>query len=159
MSHLYATAGTKVSIGGPLAFNGTDFDASDFAGQSWVEIGGTKNLGSSGDTSQLITSDQVNAGRTRKLKGTRNAGSMTLVCDLDSADAGQIALLAAERVKESYAFKIEFNDAPVGGTPSIRYFVALVMAATEELNEASSVMQLNTTLEIDSNIVKVGSSV
>src|SRR5690606_29518537 len=85
-------------------------------------------------------------------------GSMAVVADLDYADPGQIALIAAEKSAHSFAFKLVFNDAPVGGTPSERYFVALVMSAAEQYNEANSVMALNATLEIDSNIVRVAAA-
>lgn len=157
MSNLFATAGTKLHIGPAKAFTGTDFTATDFTEGSptWTEVGGTTNLGSAGDASELITSNHIGSSRTRKLKGTRNSGSMQVVCDLDYADAGQIALIAAEKVKEAYAFRVTFNDAPQGGTPSYRYFVALVMSQSEQWDEANSVMKLNATLEIDSNIVRV----
>lgn len=165
MSRLFATAGTKVSVGPAKAFTGTDFTATDFTTGSptWTRVLGTTNIGSAGDTAELITSNQIDTGnpevsRTRKMKGSRNAGSMQLVCDLDYADPGQLALVAAEKTKESYAFKVEFNDAPVGGTPSVRYFVALVMSASEQLDEANNVMKLNATLEIDSNIVRVAAA-
>lgn len=156
MSNLFATAGTKVDIGAaPMAFTGTDFTASNFAGVSWTEIGGTTNIGSAGDTAELITSNQIGSGRTRKMKGTRNAGTQELVMDLDYADPGQQALMAAEKTSYAYPFRITFNDAPAGGTPSIRYYVALVLSQSEQYDEANSIMKLNATLEIDSNIVKV----
>lgn len=155
MGHLFTTAGSQLFIGGPLSFTGINFVQSDFNAVSWTKIGGTTNLGSSGDTSELVTSNQIDRDRTRKAKGVRNAGSMPLICDLDYADPGQIALIAAEKTRHTYAFKLVFNDAPVGGTPSERYFVALVMSAGEQYDEANSVMKLNSTLEIDSNIVRV----
>ncbi len=160
MSKLFATAGSKLDIGPVKTYAGTDFIASDFTDGSptWTEIGGTTNLGTAGDTSTLITSDQINAARTRKAKGTRNAGSMQVVCDLDYSDAGQLAAVAAEKTKSTYAFRLTFNDAPTGGTPSIRYFTALVMSAAEQWDEANSVMKLNVTLELDSNIVRVAAA-
>jgi hypothetical protein len=158
MAHLFATAGTKLYIGPVKDFGGTDFIASDFNALAWTEVGGTTNLGSAGDTSQLITSSQIARARDRKMKGTRNAGSMAVVCDLDYADAGQIALIAAEKTNHTYAFKLVFNDAPAEGTPSERYFVALVMSAGEQFDEANSVQKLNATLEIDSNIVRVAAA-
>lgn len=160
MSKTFATAGSKLDIGDAKAFTGTDFVATDFTTgtPTWTEIGGTTNLGSAGDTSELITSNHITEARTRKLKGTRNAGSMTVAMDLDYSDAGQLALIAAEKTKETYAFRVTFNDAPAGGTPSIRYFVALVMSAQEQWDEANSVMKLNATLEIDSNIVRVAAA-
>lgn len=160
MSNLFATAGTKLDIGPAKAFTGTDFTATDFTTGSptWTEVGGTTNLGSAGDTSELITSNQIGNGRTRKVKGTRNAGSMQVICDLDYADPGQLALVAAEKTRETYAFRITFNDAPADGTPSVRYFTALVMSAGEQFDEANSVMKLDATLEIDSNIVRVAAA-
>ena len=159
MSNLFATAGSTIHIGGAaMPFSDTDFTSSDFSSVTWTEIKGTTNIGSAGDTSELITSNHVAVSRTRKLKGTRNAGSMELVCDLDYADAGQLALVAAEKTRDTYPIKITFNDAPSGGTPSERYFVALIMSATEQWDEANSVMKLNSTLEIDSNIVRVAAA-
>lgn len=160
MSHIFATAGTVIAIGPVLTSDGTDFEATDFTTGSptYTDIGGTTNLGSAGDTSELITSNHIGTARTRKAKGTRNGGSMELVMDLDYADAGQIALIAAEKTKDTYAFRVTFNDAPAGGTPSIRYFSALVMSAAEQLDEANATMKLNATLEIDSNIVRVAAA-
>ena len=160
MSILLATAHTKLHIGAVLAADGSDMAAADFttALAAATEISGTTNLGSTGDTAQLITSDQIGSGRTRKAKGTRNAGSMQLVCDIDMSDPGQIALIAAENTSNSYAFKLEFNDAPAGGTPSQRLFTAFVMSASEQYDEANSVMKLNSALEIDSNIVRVAAA-
>ena len=160
MSKLFATAGSKLYIGAAMAFDGTDLIASNFTTPltAAVEIKGTTNLGSAGDTSELITSNQIGENRTRKLKGTRNAGSMQVVADLDYADAGQLALIAAEKTRHSYAFRLVFNDAPVDGTPSERLFVAFVMSAAEQFDEANSVTKLNATLEIDSNIVRVAAA-
>jgi hypothetical protein len=160
MSILLATANAKLYIGAAKAFSGTDFVETDFTSGSptYTQIGGTTNLGSAGDTSQLITSDQINIARTRKAKGTRNAGSMQVICDLDISDTGQLAAIAAEKTADSYAFKLTFNDAPSGGTPSTRYFTAFVMSANEQWDEANSIMKLNLTLEIDSNIVRVAAA-
>lgn len=157
MSRLLATAGTKISIGPVKTYGGTEFTASDFTTGSpeWTLIGGTTNLGGAGDTSELITSAHIGDPRMRKAKGVRNAGTMELVCDFDSSDPGQIALIAAEKSGDTFAFKVEFNDAPEGGTPSTRYYTALVMSAREQFDEANSTVKLATTVEIDSNIVRV----
>jgi len=164
MSKLFATAGARFYIGSaPKAFSGTDFTIADFPSTgggaiTWTEIKGITNLGTAGDTSALVSSNVINEGRTRKLKGTRNAGSMQVVANLDYADPGQLAVIAAEKAKETYPFRVVFNDAPTGGTPSERLFVALVMSAAEQWNEADSVMALNATLELDSNIVRVAAA-
>ncbi|MBN9018447.1 MAG: hypothetical protein J0H11_13595 [Rhizobiales bacterium] len=164
MANLFATAGAKLYIGGVLNYPGSDLEAAAFSGQSWTEIKRVSNLGSSGDSAELVTFTEVGCDpgqlpRIRKVKGATNAGSMTVIAGLDYADAGQIALVAASRSDDTYAFRLVFDDAPAGGTPSERLFTALVMSATEELNEANTVVTLNTTLEIDSNIVRISAAI
>lgn len=162
MSELFTTAGAKVDIGPVLTFAGTDFIATDFTGgvpaPTWVPIGGLTDMGTFGDTSQLVTSDQIGNSRTRKAKGVRNAGSWNIVADLNYADAGQLAVIAAEKVNETYSFRITFDDAPAGGTPSVRYFTALVMGTPEQLGGANDAMKLNMSLEIDSNVVRTAAA-
>ncbi len=158
MASLVTTAGSKIYIGPAMAFTGTDLVAGDFTSTVWTEIKGHTDLGSSGDTAETITSNQIGINRTRKAKGTRNAGAKTLIMDFDPADAGQIALLAAEKTNDSYAFKITLDDAPSGGTPSERYFIAFVMGFEEQMGEANNVVKISATLEIDSNIVRVAAA-
>lgn len=156
MAGIFATAGAKLFIGDALAAKTTPFVAGDFTTQSWVQIGWVENMGAFGDESASITFDAIEQQRTQKLKGTRNAGDMTVVCGIDYEDLGQIALREAEALPNNFAFKVLFNDMPAGGTSgSIRYFIALVMTVREQLDTANNVMKLNTTLGINSNVVRV----
>lgn len=155
---IYATNGAKLFIGLALANKATDFVLADFSTSGWVEIGETEGLGSIGDTSAEITFDGIGANRTRRLKGTRNSGTMDVVCGIDYEDAGQIALLAAEKAKGEYEFKLVLNDAPAGGTPSERYFIAAVGSAVEALDTANNVMKLNASLWVNSNVVRVNAA-
>lgn len=155
---IFATAGTKVFIGSVLNAKSEDFVAADFTAQVWEQINNVESIGAFGDTATEVTFDDIGKNRTQKLKGTRNAGNMELVVGIDYSDAGQIAILAAEKSIHDYAFKIEFNDAPAGGTPSQRMFIAKVMSAPEELDTANNVMKMNATLGINSNIVRVNAT-
>lgn len=154
---LYPVAGCKIYIGGALADKAIDFVAADFTSQTWVLIDGWSQMGPIGDTSQLITTALINRGRDVKQKGTKNSGSMANVFAKIDADAGQVALLAAERTRNNYAFKIELNDTPAApdSTPSQRLFIGLVMGAQEQGGEANTIRNLNSTIEINSNIVSV----
>lgn len=158
MAGIFATAGAKLWIGGPLAAKTVPFVLGDFSGQSWIQVSWMENIGAFGDESAAINFDAIEQARTQKLKGTRNAGDMAVVCGIDYEDAGQIAVRAAEGTPNNYAFKVTFNDAPVGGTPSERYFVGLVMGARETLDTANNVMKLNTTIGLNSNIVRVNAA-
>lgn len=158
MATLYPVAGCKIFIGGPKVPQTADFVEADFTAETWVEIGGWTQMGAIGDSAQVITSDVINEGRTKKLKGTRNAGSMQNVFNADPADAGQVDVTEAEATANNYAFKIELNDEPAAGPapePSKRYFIALVMSAQEQGGGANTPRSLNVGVEINSNIVYV----
>lgn len=154
---IFTTSGSKVFIGGVKNAQSTDFIASDFTSESWVEITSLESIGKFGDTSVETTFDDIGAARTKKLKGNRNAGNLEMVVGIDYSDAGQLALLAAEKTPYDYAFKVEFNDKPSGSSPtnSTRLFVGKVMMAEEVLDTANNVMKLNGTLSVNSNIVRV----
>lgn len=155
---IFATSGSKVFIGGVKESKSTPFVVGDFAGESWVEIGWLESIGAFGDEASEITFDAIGEGRTQKLKGVRNAGNMELVAGIDTDDNGQAAVRAAEGQIHDYAFRVDFNDAPEGGQPSKRYFIAKVMTAREALDTANNVVRLNATLGINSNVVRVAAT-
>jgi hypothetical protein len=128
---------------------------SDFSSETWVQIKELEALGSLGDAAEEITFSAIGEARTKRLKGSRASPPMELVCGLDYSDAGQTAAIAAEKEIHDYAFKVEFNDAPEGGTPSERYFIAKVASASEAYDTANSVMKLNVSLWVNSNVVRV----
>lgn len=155
---VYATAGAKIYIGGVKASKSTDFVASDFTAEVWVEIKEVEGLGSLGDTSSAIEFNSLGDGRKRKIKGVRDAGNMELIAGIDHADAGQTALIAAEKAIHDYAFRIVLNDAPAGGTPSERLFIAKVMSASEQFDQSDNIMKLNVSLGVNSNICRTNAA-
>lgn len=153
---IFATAGSKIFIGSVMQNKLSDFVLADFAGQSWTEIGWAEAIGEFGDESSEITFDAIGQGRTQKLKGSRNAGTMAARFGVSQNDPGQIAVRQAEKGPQDYAFRVDFNDAlSQSGTPSQRYFIAKVMSAREVLDTANNVVRLNASLGVNSNIVMV----
>ncbi len=158
---LYPVAGCKFYIGTALDTKTTDFVAGDFSAITWTEVAKWTDMGAIGDAAQLVTTALISQQRDEKQKGTRNAGSMQNVFASLPTDAGQQALIAAEQTNQNFAFKIELNDKPaVGASPknSLRYFVGLVTSAQETGGGANPVRNLNSTVEINSNIVRVAAS-
>ncbi|SFP62769.1 phage tail tube protein [Tranquillimonas alkanivorans] len=151
---IFATNGAKLYIS-DSAQNTEPADATTYGALTWTEIKEVESLGSFGDTAEEITFTSISDARTRKVKGARNAGTLEVVMGQDYSDAGQAALIAAEKEIHDYAFKVVFNDAPDGGTPSERYFIAKVGSASEALDTANSVMKLNVSLLVDSKITRV----
>lgn len=156
---LYPVAGCRIYIGGVLSDKNSDFIASDFSSQTWTEVDGWTAAGPIGDTGALITTPIINRGRDTKQKGTSNAGQMQNEFTQIVTDAGQIALLAASLPtnKNNYAFRVDLNDA-VGGAPSKRFFIGLVMNFEESGGNANTIRLVKSTFEVNSNIVRVAAT-
>lgn len=155
---LSATSGSKVFIGG-VRLAATD-TAAEYAALTWVPIEQVENIGEFGDEAAQITFDDIGDGRTKKLKGSRNAGMLALVCGWDPMGAGQIAVRAAEKTSFDYAFKIEANDKlDANDTNSIFYFHAKVASARRVQGGANDVVKMNANLDITTEIVEVPATV
>jgi hypothetical protein len=152
---LYPVAGCKIYIStNPFPEQSADVVHGDFSAVTWIEVKKWTQMGPYGDSAQLITTDLIGEGRTKKMKGTKNAGSMANVFATDTTDGGQVKVIAASKVLDNYAFKVELNDktgAQVNN--SLREFYGLVMQAQEAGGGANTVQTLNATVEINSNIV------
>ncbi|MBN9078519.1 MAG: hypothetical protein BGN87_00145 [Rhizobiales bacterium 65-79] len=156
MADLYAVAGAKIYIGTvAMARPDDDVDESDFSGVTWTEIADWTQCGAFGDTRSVITTQVISRKRDVKLGGTLNAGQMQNQFATNTGDAGQVALIAAAAGNSNWPFKIEWDDAPSGGTPTLNYFIGLVTSAQQAGGGANTVRQLNATIEINSNIVDV----
>lgn len=157
----FATAGAKVYIGAAFEDQDDDLVAADFTAQTWTEIGNLTNIGAFGDTSQEVTTQEVGRARDFRVKGSRNAGSMSLTMNINSSDAGQIALIAAEKARSNYAFRVVFPDAPATGsapTGSERLFYGLVMSRPENLAGPNNFATMDVSVGINSNIVAVAAT-
>lgn len=153
---LFATSGSHLYIGQVLNWAGVPWTVASFAGASWIELPWVEDLGTFGDVFAEITFDAISQQRTEKLKGSRNAGNMTITMANDHTSFGQSALrTAADDAVNDYMFRVQFNDAATGGTPSFRYFTAKVMQASQVLGTANNVVKFQTVLGITSNIVRV----
>lgn len=108
MSRLYAIADSKILIGGPTNPKAT-VGASDFTGEPWLEMGGWATSGSLGDTIEVISQKLISGGRVRKLKGTKDGGTMENTFAPDAADLGQIRFKQAIKDCRPYKFKIEWG--------------------------------------------------
>jgi hypothetical protein len=160
MADLYPVAGSHIFIGGQMATEIDDLTESDFAGKSWVEIDGWSQMGAFGDAAALITTQLINRGRDVKQKGTANSGQMQNVFARIEDDAGQILLreAAAGGQKNNYAFKVEFPLQTGQTVAPNALFVGLAMGTQEAGGGANTIRNMNTTIEINSNIVFVDGS-
>jgi hypothetical protein len=149
------TSGTKVSISTTSTAPAT-FDASGYGNLTYSEIGSIESVSGFGDESSEVTFDELGDGRTKKLKGQKNAGNMELMMGLDDEDAGQGYLYTAEAdaTVADWHFKVEVPNS-LGSANAVRYFSGKVMSVRETYDTANNVIKLNTTVGINTAIVKV----
>lgn len=152
-TELYAVAGSTISIGGTVvSTKKADFIATDFSSQTWTEIDGWETMGALGDSAETISTALINRNRVIKQKGVSDAGTYECSFAIKEGDAGQAALRAAQDTQDNYAFKVLYP----GGNSEI--FIALVTSTRNPGGGANTVLKLDATLEINSNIVRVAAT-
>lgn len=144
-------SGAKLYIGGTNS--NRESTLADYEADSYVEVGEIEDLGEFGDESDRINFTALSDGRTRKFKGPRDAGDMTIVVGDDPTDQGQVALEAAEGQALDYNFKVELNDKlTIGGDNSTHFFIGKVFSKRRNVGNASNVVKRNFVIGINSAI-------
>ena len=112
-------------IGGFLSVSAATpatFDADGYAALSWTEVGEASEIPEFGAAYSAVTFTSLKTGIEDKFHGALNYGSITIPLGYDSADAGQIILLAALASKDEISFRETRSD----GT--VRYIMGKVMS-------------------------------
>lgn len=150
---IFASSGAKLYIGSQNS--DPDTVLGTYQADSYVEVGEVENLGDFGDESAEVSFTSLSDGRVRKLKGPRDAGTMTIVVGDDMTDEGQAAMEAAEASPLDYNFKVVLNNAiTVGGNGSEHYFIGKVMSKRRSVGSATDVTRRNFSVGINSPIVE-----
>ena len=112
-------------IGGFLSVSAATpatFDADGYAALTWTEVGEASEIPEFGAAYSAVTFTSLKTGIEDKFHGALNYGSITIPLGYDSADAGQIILLAALASKDEISFRETRSD----GT--VRYIMGKVMS-------------------------------
>lgn len=125
-----ATVGTPYAntmSGGKLFICATpqpnDLEQAEYEALVWTQIRGVGSHGETGNSQNIVGYDTWDILFQQKAKGIANAGDPEVELARITGDAGQnlFRLAAGARNSAIYAFKIERNDAPTGGTPTTFY--------------------------------------
>jgi hypothetical protein len=158
MGDIVTASGSRFFIG-PAIASTIDTLAEFQAISGWTEVGLIEDLGQDGDQSTAVTGESVGDSRVRKAKGSRNAGTKTIVCFHDPLDAGQLAMEVAEQDSNNFAFKEVLNDGPVGYNDTVRYFRGLVMSRRQNKGTNNNIIRNTYDVEINSAIMSDPASV
>ena len=147
-------AGTRLSIGPRLSAKLPALDSAAItllAGLTYIEVGELESIGDYGDEVGDVTFSALADSRTRHLKGLADAGSVELAIGFDAGDAGQLALVAAQKDRSQfdYPVKVEYVDGLVD------YFAVKVMSSRKGVGGAEDVIKRNVTVGINSGIYEV----
>jgi hypothetical protein len=112
-------------IGGFLSVSAATpatFDADGYVALTWVDVGEASEVPEFGAAYSPVTFTPLKTGIVNKFHGELNYGSITIPLGYDSADAGQVILLAALASKDEISFRETRSD----GT--VRYIMGKVMS-------------------------------
>ena len=98
------------------------FDADGYVALTWTDVGEASEVPEFGAAYSAVTFTPLKTGIVNKFHGELDYGSITIPLGYDSADAGQIILLAALASKDEISFRETRSD----GT--IRYIMGKVMS-------------------------------
>lgn len=151
----FGVLGTRLFVGGaPLAdiFASADI-LSDFTSLSaGVECGQIESMGNLGKKFQVVTFQAIADGRTIKLKGGYDPGTLPVVVASDTTDAGQLLLetYANAANQNNYPFMIEMN----GNDPSNEdiHFGGLVTSFERVISSVNNVLKANVNIEVNTPI-------
>lgn len=148
---IVTASGSRFYIG-PAIASSVDTLAEFQALSSWTEVMFIEDLGEDGDEASAVTGESVGDGRVRKAKGSRDAGTKTIVCFHDPTDAGQLQMSLAQQDTNNYAFKEVLNDGPTGYNDTIRYFRGLVMSERQRKGTNNNIIRNTYNVAINSAI-------
>ena len=147
----FTGSGTKISLGTKTPAK----TKAEYEADTYVRLGEVGNRGAFGDTSSPVTWTALDDGRTRKGKGTRDAGDMTVGVAYDKGDPGQQAAIAAEADNSplDYNLKVEFANGDPDAIPPIAntvvYMPVKVMSFQFQDADANGVVQAQLSMAIN----------
>jgi len=103
-------------IGGFLSVSAAapaTYDASGYGALTWADVGEASEIPEFGAAYSPVTFTPLKTGIVNKFHGELNYGSITVPLGYDSADAGQIILLAALASKNEISFRETRSDGTI----------------------------------------------
>lgn len=141
-----SSAGSSIAIATTSGV--ATYDAAGFGAKTYVTIDEVTSISDFGATYNKIEHLPLATRTKKKLKGSREPGSITIDFAMDEASVGQLQLETASESDASWAIRITNQSG------SIKYFTAQVMSFQDKIGNADSIRAGSAQLEIDSMFVK-----
>ena len=141
-----SSAGSSIAIATTSGV--VTYDAAGFGAKTYVTIDEVTSISDFGATYNKIEHLPLATRTKKKLKGSREPGSITIDFAMDEASVGQLQLETASESDASWAIRITNQSG------SIKYFTAQVMSFQDKIGNADSIRAGSAQLEVDSLFVK-----
>lgn len=141
-----SSAGSSIAIATTSGV--ATYDAAGFGAKTYVTIDEVTSISDFGATYNKIEHLPLATRTKKKLKGSREPGSITIDFAMDEASVGQLQLETASESDASWPIRITNQSG------SIKYFTAQVMSFQDKIGNADSIRAGSAQLEIDSIFVK-----
>lgn len=141
-----SSAGSSIAIATTSGV--ATYDAAGFGAKTYVTIDEVTSISDFGATYNKIEHLPLATRTKKKLKGSREPGSITIDFAMDEASVGQLQLETASESDASWAIRITNQSG------SIKYFTAQVMSFQDKIGNADSIRAGSAQLEVDSLFVK-----
>lgn len=150
-----AADGAKIHIGTTTSAS----NQSEYEADTYQVVGEIEEIGEFGDQYNIVSANTLNDSRTRKRKGTADAGDISLTVLFDGADQGQQDLKSAldDTGASPYNFKVELNDSQ-GTSPTTFYFSGFVTARRITSITSDNIPRGSLTIAIDTGIIEVAAA-
>lgn len=146
-----AADGAKIYIGTTTAAT----DITSYEADTYQQIGEVESIGDFGDQYEIVSANTLGDQRTRKRKGTADAGDISVTVLFDGSDQGQTDLKSAldDTGADDYNFKVELNDS--GGTnPTTFFFSGLVTSRRITGVNSNSIARGDLTIAINTEVLE-----
>jgi hypothetical protein len=137
---------------------------SEYQSDTYTQLEQVESIGSFGDSTSEVTFTGLSDARVQKLKGSQDAGNLSITMALDETSidssplGGQGLLLAASQntSSDTYNFYVEYNDAgtssPNNGTR--RYFSGQVATFVESVDGSDSIIMIASEVRINTAFIR-----
>ena len=98
-----------------------DLNQAAYDALTWVEVKNVVSTPAMGVADNIISQDLLDTDVSQKQKGFTQVNDGELVVAFEPTDPGQIAMLAASNVRNSYGFKSQLADGTTPSTGTKRY--------------------------------------
>lgn len=140
------TAGSqfKLSAAAPATYDATGYNA-----LTYTLVGEVTDMGEVGREYNVVNHNPISNRLTQKIKGSYNAGSITLQFGRDFSDAGQTLLFTASRSDSPYTFVIILQNGKK------LYFTGLVTSFKNSVGSVDQITAASCVIELQTDVVEV----